>query len=70
MIVAEGDLSRARAKADFLKKELDHLADLEAKGMVSPRETRQLRYGLDAALAELKLAALEIEVLRKVRRGR
>jgi len=70
MTVAEGNLGRARAKADFLKKELDHLADLEAKGMVTPMETRQLRYGLDAAMAELKLATLEIEVLRKVKQGR
>lgn len=65
--VAEGNLGRARAKADLLKKEFDRLADLEARGMVSPRETRQLRYALDAALAELKLATLELEVLRKVK---
>lgn len=65
--VAERNLNEARSRVDLLSKQMERLQRLEALGLVSPTETRQLRYGLDAAQAELKLAALEIEVLNKVK---
>lgn len=65
--VAEKKLTEAQSRVDFLGKEMERLQSLEARGMISPIETRQLRYGLDSARAELKLAALEVEILNKVR---
>lgn len=64
--VADKNLAEARAKVGHMKKEMERLRGLEAIGMVSPIETSQLRYALESAEAELKLAALEVEVLDKV----
>jgi multidrug resistance efflux pump len=64
--VAEKNLVEARAKVGHMKKEMERLQGLEARGLVSPIETSQLRYALEAAEAESKLAALEVEVLEKV----
>jgi multidrug resistance efflux pump len=65
--VAERNLSEAQSRVDSLRKQMERLQKLEALGMISPMETRQLRYALDTAEAELKLATLEIEVLNKVK---
>jgi multidrug resistance efflux pump len=67
MAAAKGNMNQAQAKVDFLKKELERLQTLEAKGTVSPLETGQLRYGLEAAQAELRLAALEVDILEKAK---
>ncbi len=67
MAVAEKDLRQAQTRVDSLMKQLERSEAQEAVGMISPRETSQLRYALDAAQAELKLAALEVDVLGKVK---
>jgi len=67
MAVAEKDLHQAQARVDSLTKQLERFEAQEALGLISPRETSQLRYALEAAQAELKLAALEIDVLEKVK---
>lgn len=67
MAVAEKNLHQAQTRVDSLMKQLERSQAQEALGMISPRETSQLRYALDAAQAELKLAALEVEVLEKVK---
>lgn len=64
--VADKDLAEARARVGHMKKEMERLRGLEARGLASPIETSQLRYALESAEAELKLAALEVEVLDKV----
>jgi hypothetical protein len=66
MAVAEKNLHQAQSRVDSLMKQLERLQAQEALGMISPRETSQLRYALDAAQAELKLATLEVDVLKKV----
>ena len=67
MSVAETNLSQAKAKVAALKAQLERLASLAYKGMVSSRESGMLRLALDEAEAELKLAALEVEVLGNVK---
>lgn len=67
MAVAEKDLRQAQTRVDSLMKQLERSKAQEAVGMISPRETSRLRYALDAAQAELKLAALEVDVLGKVK---
>ncbi|MCX6571995.1 MAG: hypothetical protein NT006_11375 [Candidatus Aminicenantes bacterium] len=67
MAVAEKNLHQAQTRVDSLMKQLERLQAQEALGIISPRETSQLRYALDAAQAELKLAALEVDVLGKVK---
>lgn len=67
MAVAEKNLHQAQTRVDSLMKQLERSQAQEALGMISPRETSQLRYALDAAQAELKLAALEVDVLGKVK---
>jgi multidrug resistance efflux pump len=64
--VADKNLAEARARVGHMTKEMERLQGLEARGLVSPIETSQLRYGLEEAEARLKLAALEVEVLEKV----
>jgi multidrug resistance efflux pump len=64
--VADKNLAEARARVGHMTKEMERLRGLEARGLVSPIETSQLRYGLEEAEARLKLAALEVEVLEKV----
>ncbi len=66
MTAAIRNLRAAQSKVESLKGQLNRLQDLEAKGMVSPTEVKQLQYGLEAAQAELQLAALEVHVLEKV----
>jgi hypothetical protein len=66
MAVAEKNLRQAQTKVDSLMKQMERSQAQEALGMISPTETSQLRYALDAAQAELKLAALEVDVLGKV----
>jgi outer membrane protein TolC len=67
MIEAERNLRLAQSKVESLKEQLDRLEVLEARGAISPMEVSRLRYALDAAQAERKLAALEWDVLEKLR---
>ncbi|MBN1274515.1 MAG: hypothetical protein JXB26_19820 [Candidatus Aminicenantes bacterium] len=65
--IAERNLKLAETKVDTMKKEFERLKNLEAQGVVSQREITGLKGALDAAQAELKLAALELDVLKKVK---
>jgi multidrug resistance efflux pump len=65
--VAASDLSQARSRVDSLKGQLESLLPREAMGLVSGTEVQQLRYALDAAQAELSLAAMEMDVLNKAK---
>ncbi|MCJ7488295.1 MAG: hypothetical protein MUQ25_19310 [Candidatus Aminicenantes bacterium] len=67
MAVAEKNLRQAQTKVDSLMKQMERSEAQEALGLVSPRETSQLRYALDAAQAELKLATLEVDVLGRIK---
>jgi len=64
---AEKNLHLAQSKVDSLMKQMNRLKTLEARGLISPMEITQTKYHLDAAQAELKLASLEIDVLKKVK---
>jgi hypothetical protein len=64
--VVEKNLQLAQSKVDSLKEQLKRLKSLEAKGVITPSESKELEYALTAAEAELQLATLEIEVLEKV----
>jgi multidrug resistance efflux pump len=65
--VAKSDFQQAQTRVESLKPRLERLQDLAARGMISKAEAQQLRYALDAAQAELKLAALEVDVLEKIK---
>lgn len=67
MTVAERNLHLAQSKVDSLKERLMRLKSLEAQRMISPMEIKQMQYALDAAQAELELATLEMDVLRKLK---
>lgn len=67
MNAAERNLRLAESRVDSLKTQLERLQDLETQGKISHRETIQLQYALDASQAELKLATLEMDVLKKIK---
>ena len=67
IIVAESNLARARKLVEAQKKRLEWMQDREALGLISKSSVQQVQYGLDEARAELSLAALEMEVLGKVK---
>ena len=67
MIGAERSLQLAQSKVAFLKQQLKRYESLEAQRMISPTETQKLLYALDGAQAELRLAALEMEVLEQIK---
>ncbi|MFC2141439.1 hypothetical protein ACFLR7_00710 [Acidobacteriota bacterium] len=64
---AESNLRMAESRVDSLQKELDRLMALADRGLVTQSEVSQCRYILDAALAELKFASLEIDVLENIK---
>jgi hypothetical protein len=64
---AEKSLKMHEARIEAIKAELKRLETLEAKGLISQGEVDRLKYELDAAQAEKKLAALEVDILEKVR---
>jgi RNA polymerase sigma-70 factor (ECF subfamily) len=64
--VVEKNLRLAQSKVDSLKEQLKRLQLLEAKGVISPSESREVKYALTTAEAELQLAALEMQALEKV----
>jgi hypothetical protein len=67
LTAAENNFHAVQAKVDSLNKQLDRLQVLEAQGAISHTEIRQIELALDAAQAELKLATLEMDVLKKFR---
>lgn len=67
MASAERDMRLARSTVEIRTKQLERLQALEAKGMISKTEVQQARFGLDAALAQQSLAALELDVLNKIK---
>lgn len=64
---AERNLQMARSQVESLMEQLERLQSLEAQGTISHTEVMQLQYALDAAQAALKLANLEMEVLKKLK---
>ena len=64
---SERNLQQAQAEAHLLQQQVERFKTREAQGLISSRETRHLQYALDAAQAKLKLATLEVTVLKKVR---
>lgn len=67
LAAAKASLAAAQLKFEELKEREARAVTLRDLGMVSPAEAEDLRDGLDAAAAELKLAALEVDVLEKAR---
>lgn len=67
MTGAERNLQLARSRTEVLKEELARMQGLEAQGSVTSMEVRQMEYALAAAEAQLKLAALEKDVLEKLK---
>jgi len=67
LTAAEENLGAAIAKVDVLRERMKRQETLVAVGMASPGETQELKTALDAALDAQRLAALEIDVLKKIR---
>jgi multidrug resistance efflux pump len=67
MTGAERNLQLARSQVETLMKEFQRMQTLEARGEVTHTEVAQLQYALDAARAELKLATLEMDILKKLK---
>jgi outer membrane protein TolC len=65
--VAEGKLRRAKSMVNSLKKQMDRAQALTAKGLTPDASVDGLLFGLNAAQAELTLATLEIDILKKVK---
>jgi hypothetical protein len=63
---AQRNLEMAQSRVASIKKQLARLETLEAEGMISHMEAVQLQHALDAAQAQLKLATLEMDVLKKL----
>jgi multidrug resistance efflux pump len=64
---ADEHLRQVRARVGSIQEQLERLRGLEARGLVSKTEVEQTRFALEAAKAELSLAALEKDVLEKVK---
>lgn len=67
LVAAKAGLAAAESKVDDLKERAARAVSQRDVGMISPAEADDLRQGLEAAEAEMKLAALEVEVLEKVK---
>ena len=67
MTVAERNLHLAQSKVDSLKERLKRLKSLESEQMINPLEIKQMQHALDAAQAQLELALLEMDVLKKLK---
>ncbi|MBE3124983.1 MAG: hypothetical protein IMZ57_04920 [Acidobacteria bacterium] len=67
MTEAERNMSSTQSKVDSLQEQLKRLRALETRGLISPTESHKLQYALDAAQFELKLAAVEMDVLQKAK---
>jgi hypothetical protein len=67
MTGAERNLHMARSQVESLKEQLGRLQTLEAQGKINHMEVKQMQYALNAAEAQLKLATLEMDVLRNLK---
>jgi multidrug resistance efflux pump len=67
LAVAEANLNSAQSKVESLTKQLERQEALQSERLISPSEAAGLRSVLDTAQAELKLAALEVDILKKAR---
>lgn len=67
IITAESNLALAQKVVEAQQKRLKWMQDREALGLISKSWVQQVRYGLDEARAKLTLAALEMDVLKKVK---
>lgn len=65
--VVERKLHLAQSKVDSLSEQLKRLKTLETREMISPMEVKQLQFALDATQAKVKLATLELDILRKIK---
>ena len=50
-----------------LQRQMKRLKNLEAVGLISPTESGEMQSALDAAQFELKLAIVEMDVLKKAK---
>jgi hypothetical protein len=64
---ADEHLRQVREKVGSIQEQLERLRGLEARGLVSKTEVEQTRFALEAAQAEMSLAALEKDVLEKIK---
>ncbi|MDD8025425.1 MAG: hypothetical protein PHI34_02845 [Acidobacteriota bacterium] len=64
LATVQADLRAARSKVEALQERLTKLALRESLGLVSPTEVSKLQAELEAAKAEMALAAVEKGVLR------
>lgn len=67
LAAAKARLATAQSKVDDLTERTARAGSLRDVGMASPAEADDLREALEAAEAEMTLAALEVEVLEKVK---
>jgi hypothetical protein len=67
LAAAKAGLASAQSRVDDLKERTARAESLRDVGMVSPAEADDLREALEAAEAEMRLAALEVDVLEKVK---
>lgn len=67
LAAAKADLAAAQSQVDDLKERTARAASLRDVGMVSPADADDLREALEAAEAEMRLAALEVDVLEKIK---
>jgi hypothetical protein len=67
LAVAGENLRAASAKVESLRERVKRLEALEARGVISTSETGAAKTDLDLALDEQKLAALEIDILKKAK---
>jgi hypothetical protein len=67
MTTAERNVRSAQSTVDSLNTQLKRLKNLESRGMITQSEIKQLQNAVFAAETELKLAALELDVLEKVK---
>ena len=64
---AEKKRQGAQSRVDTVQAHMNRMKELESRGMINTIELKQMEYELSAAKAELKLAVLEIDVLKKVK---
>jgi len=67
MTTAETNVRSAQSTVDSLNTQLKRLKNLESRGMITQSEIKQLQNAVFAAETELKLAALELDVLEKIK---
>ena len=67
MAVAEKNLHMAQSKVDAITRQIKDVEIRVDAGMMDELELTQMQYALNAAQAELDLAVLEMDVLKKIR---